>query len=309
MQTPECISLSTMRPTSMPSRSIICLGNFDGVHLAHRKLLRLALKLRRENYQDTPCAVFCFCEPSSDYLLSAPPAHLSTLSQKLEYFKEEGIEYAFLIDFASVKDLSCAEFAQTLLKDTCHCVAAVCGFNYHFGKGGTGDAKQLEQLLGCPVMIQEEVRDHNETVSSTRIRRFLSDGSVEEATRLLQRPYCFTARVVHGKALGHKLNAPTLNQFFPTNMLIPRHGVYVTECEVDGKVYRGVSNVGVHPTVDTDARVNCETYLLDFSGNLYEKDLTVSFLKFLRPEKQFSNVKALQAQIQQDIFEARNYCK
>lgn len=307
MPTIECIALSDMMPTKIPTESVICLGNFDGVHLAHRELLRLGCKMRRESFGNAACAVFCFREPSSDYLSPAKPAHLSTLAQKLQYFREEGVEYVFLADFPAVQELSAAEFAQMLLVKSCHCVAAVCGFNYRFGKGGLGSAKELSALLGCPVAVQSEVRAEDDTVSSTRIRRLLSEGNAEEAARLLTRPYCFSAKVVHGKALGQKLDAPTLNQYFPKNMLIPRCGVYVTACEVDGKLYRGVSNVGVRPTVDQNAEVNCETYLLDFSGNLYDKEIKLSFLKFLRPEQKFENAELLRRQIQADILAAKKY--
>jgi riboflavin kinase/FMN adenylyltransferase len=135
----------------------------------------------------------------------------------------------------------------------------------------------------------------------------LEVGEVEEANALLTRPYGFEAEVVHGKALGKQWNTPTVNQYFPDGLLIPRHGVYVTENEVDGVCYRGVTNVGVHPTVDQDASVNCETHLLDFAGDLYGKKTKLSFLKFLRPEQKFESADALRAQIFADIEAVRNY--
>ena len=302
----ESICLIENKHAALPDECVIALGNFDGVHLAHRALLRLAKKMRDESFPNAACTVFCFREPSSDFLSDASPAHLSTLAQKLEYFREEGVEYVFLVDFPTVKNLSPDIFATELLQGKCRCVAAVCGFNYRFGKDGAGTAKQLSTLLSCPVLVQNEISVDGETVSSTRIRKLLLEGCVKDAAALLTRPYVFSANVVHGKSLGHKLDAPTINQFFPSKMLIPRHGVYLTACEVDGRVLHGVSNVGVHPTVDADAKVNCETYLLDFSGDLYGKSVRISFLKFLRPEQKFNDEAALRQQIHADIEAARN---
>ena len=252
-----------MTPAAFPTASVICLGNFDGVHLAHRALLREARRLCSTEYPQAACAVFCFRAPSSDHLTPNRIAHLCTLEQKLERFRNAGMDYAFLIDFPEIRDLSPDAFATDILRNGCHAIAAVCGFNYRFGKGGTGTPALLEKTLRIPVSVQSEICVGGETVSSTRIRRLLLEGCVEEANALLTLPYSFTAEVIHGKALGHKLGFPTVNQAFPPKMLIPRHGVYITDCEINGKHYRGVSNVGAHPTVDEGAEVNCETHILD----------------------------------------------
>ena len=304
----ECISLATMQQAAPPTESIVCLGNFDGVHLAHRKLLRLAKEIQGKKFLTASTAVFCFYSPSFDYIPGRSIGHLSTLSQKLEYFRQEGIEYAFLTDFPSVQTLSPADFTA-LIKTECRCAAVLCGFNYHFGFHGAGSAQDLSPLMGCPAFVQEEVCFDGKTVSSTEIRRLLTEGQVEAANELLLRPFSFTASVVHGKSLGRHLGAPTINQNLPEKMLIPRHGVYVTECEIDGKHFRGVSNIGRHPTVDGDLGVNCETHLLDFDGDLYGKEITVSFLKFIRDEKKFESQEALQLQIAHDILQARAFIK
>ncbi len=302
----EWIDLASMAPCPPPAACVLSLGNFDGVHLAHRALLQSAKELCEDQFPNAVSAVFCFRRPSSDYLSSTPSEHLSTLSQKLEFFRESGAKAVCLADFPTLQSLSPADFAA-LLREQCRCLAAVCGFNYRFGKNGAGQALQLESLLGAPVLVQPEITDGEEAISSTRIRRLLSLGETEEAARLLARPFSFSSPVLHGKALGHKLGAPTVNQRFPEGLLIPRHGVYLTNCLLDGRHYHGVSNVGSHPTVDAAAEVNCETYLLDCSGDLYGKEITVSFLKFLRPEKRFASKEALMAQIQADISAAKAY--
>ena len=303
----SCVSLSTMTESPPPAASVLCLGNFDGVHLAHRSLLEKAKKLRSRLSADTACGVFCFSASPAEYLTQNPPAYLCTHAQKLELFRACGMDYAFVVDFPAVRNMSPADFIQKILKEQCNCVGAVCGFNFRFGKQGAGTAELLKQALSAPVEIQDAVLQDGEPISSTRIRKCLLEGNVKAATALLGRPYSFSAPVIHGKHLGHRLGAPTINQRIPDKMLIPAHGVYITDCEIDGRRFRGITNVGVRPTVERDAQVNCETYLLDFEGDLYEKEILVAFLERVRPERQFSSQEELQAQIHRDIEAARNY--
>ena len=304
----ECISLASGQTIPIPEANIICLGNFDGVHLGHRALLRRAKQLQATDpkFHSASCAVFCFREHPSA-LLGRSTAQLCTLEQKLEAFAAEGMNCVIFADFFEIRDLSPDEFAQTVLVELCHCQAAVCGFNYRYGKGGLGTPDQLQSTLPARVEILEEITAFGDTVSSSRIRALLSQGEVQTAALLLNRPYSFTSSVLHGKQLGRRLGTPTINQTIPKGLQIPLRGVYITECKIGNKSYRGVSNIGVHPTVDADAPVNCETYLLDFSGDLYGQTVTVSLLAFLRPEQRFESLDALRTQILADVDRARNF--
>ena len=303
----ECLSLPDKNPVPISEATILCLGNFDGVHLGHRARLKKAVELKAE-LPHAACGVFCFRTPPAELLLGAKaPSRLSTTEQKLDAFCEAGMEFVILADFAEMKDLSPLAFVQTVLMEQCHCAAAVCGFNYHFGVGGSGTAELLRNTLPHPVVIVDAVNLVGDIVSSSRIRSLLKNGDVETAALLLGHPYTLQAPVIHGKGLGHHLGAPTINQRFSERTQLPRYGVYVTQCEIGGMRYRGVTNVGVHPTVDKDALVNCETYLLDFDGSLYGEDVSVSFLHFLRPEQKFESREALSAQIQADIEAARAF--
>ncbi len=306
MYSVECISLSDRRPAEQPASAVVCLGNFDGVHIGHRALFQTATEIRARQKGKVACAVLCFRAPSTDFLSSRHPAHLSTLEQKLELFYEAGMDYAYLIDFPSIRHLSPDEFANDVLRDTCHACAVVCGFNYRFGAGGRGNPEDLKRLLTVEVAVQNEITVGGETVSSTRIRNLLTEGNAAEAAQLLTRPYSIRAEVLHGKSLGKRWGFPTLNQRFPQESLIPRHGVYLTDCEINGRLYRGISNVGTRPTVDCDAAVNCETFVLDFSEDVYGSLVTVSFLEYLRPEQKFESEDALREQIQKDVQAARS---
>ena len=304
-----CISLSGQQISPIPQETVICLGNFDGVHTAHRALLSRASELQKEVCPTAARCVFCFFEPSWTAFSGDVPLLLSTLKEKLVAFYECGIEYAILCDFAMVKDFSPEQFVKDVLLEGCHCKAAVCGFNYRFGKKGIGTAKTLAALLAKPVYVEQEFLMNGDVVSSTRIRELLKQGNVREAATLLGTPYSITSIVIHGKALGKKLGFPTANQEIPQNKLVPQNGVYLTRCIIDDRQYYGMTNVGVHPTVDKDAQRNCETYLLDATVDAYGKELTVSFLEFLRPEQKFESVEALCAQLNADVSRARELIK
>ncbi len=304
---PECISLQPGLSARAPAETVLALGNFDGVHLGHRALLERAVTLRQERFPKAALGVFCFREQSSDFLFPNPPGHLCSLAEKLERFRDAGMEYVFLGDFPALRYMDAESFAREILREECHAVAAVCGFNYRFGIGGTGTPTQLEVALGAPVEVCPEVCIDGETVSSTRIRRLLARGQVEDANRLLSLPFSFSAPVLHGKALGRKLGSPTINQRIPAGLQLPLRGVYVTECTVGGVSLRGVTNVGVRPTVDANEEVNCETYLLDFDREIYGETVKTAFLHFLRPEKSFSDLNALRQQIECDIRVAKEY--
>ncbi len=306
MPSVKYISLQTEQTSTISEASILCLGNFDGVHFAHRTLLREAKKLQAEKMPHAMCGVFCFERPSGDFLSSNPPKHLTTLEQKLKYFADEGMDFAIIADFETLKGLSPEVFVKNILIGECTCKGAVCGYNYRFGKFGAGDYKILQDLLAPnPVIMVPPVYMNGDTVSSTRIRSLLEKGNVKEANTLLTVPFSVTALVEHGKGLGHKLGAPTFNQTFPKEILIPANGVYLTRCIVDNTPYYGVTNVGIRPTVDVAAPPNIETHLLNYEGDLYQRELTVEFIDYIRPEQKFISIDALQKQIQQDIKTAQ----
>ena len=151
--------------------------------------------------------------------------------------------------------------------------------------------------------------DGGEAVSSTRVRQAITAGEMERARQLLGRRYFLDFPVEHGKALGRRLQFPTINQPIPPQMVLPRFGVYATMAQVDGKTYAGVTNIGVRPTVEKGVTPRAETYLIGFSGDLYGKEIPVTFLSFLRPEQKFDSVEALRAQIAADAQKADQIVK
>lgn len=318
--TPRLICLDLRGPIPRPQNSplaptVLCLGNFDGVHLAHIALLRKGRELTEALRGDPDlkasalCGVFCFFRPSGDYFLTANthPTHLTTLKERITALRASGADLVWLCDFPSVRDLSPNGFLH-LLRDTCGCVGTVCGYNHRFGAQAGGTPRLLEEFFGqdrTAVLAALEI--DGSPVSSSRIRACLKTGDVETAARLLGRPYALEGRVLHGKSLGHTWGFPTANQNFPADRLIPAHGVYAVACHTPSGIYPGVANIGLRPTVEAPTRVNCETHIIGFSGNLYGKTIKIEFLKFLRPEQKFDSVEALQTAIRRDTDAAATY--
>ncbi|MBR5616254.1 MAG: riboflavin biosynthesis protein RibF [Clostridia bacterium] len=298
-------------PTDL--RFALALGNFDGVHLAHRALLTSAVQ-KAASIESCHSAVFCFDPPSSYYLARNFEGHLSTLQEKLAIFASCGIEYAFLADFPSLRDMTAETFIWQILRDVCHAEAVVCGFNFRFGQGGKGDFAMLKEAFGisrteviAPYSIRLPDEQGEVIVSSTQIRTALRCGDVCTAQTMLGEPYRFTSPVVRGKQLGRTLGIPTVNQFAPEGKLLPAEGIYVTRALIGSEWVGGVSNVGVHPTVDEHAVLNCETHLLCFEGDIYDSVVTIEFLQRLRDEKRFDTVQELRDAIQKDIRTATEY--
>jgi riboflavin kinase/FMN adenylyltransferase len=320
----------------------VTLGNFDGVHLGHRALLRKALSTARKF--DLPAAAVTF-DPHPLRLLkgeNAPP-QLISLQGKLDCFEQLGLDVALVLPFTrEIAAMRPEEFVRAVLLDALHTRALVVGYDYAFGRDRRGNAAlltELGRLHGFSVEEAPALLKGGEPVSSTRIRALLREGDVAGAARLLGRPYSAEGIVEHGKARGGSLlGFPTANLSPDAGILLPRHGAYVVAVEIDsrskkqagevcpacaceggrlpladssgqkpdtlsGRVLRGVANVGVNPTFGNGfARV--ETHILHFNGDLYGVPLKVHFLQRIRDERKFASVDELAARIRQDVREA-----
>ena len=299
--------LPEMTAASLPDRPFsFALGSFDGVHIGHRRLLSEAARLSAEIPGCAP-AVWTF----ASLVKGDPPVPLlTTTEEKLRLFARAGMEYAVLADFDTVRSMSAEEFASSYLPGVMRCRAAVCGFNFRFGRGGLGDAELLARLLGergIPVSVVQPVLSGSRIVSSTRIRAAVAEGDMESACTLLGRPFSICFPVVYGNQLGRTIGLPTINQDFPAGHIIPCHGIYACICTVGNRRYAGVANVGVRPSVRSDGHVNCETHIIDYDGFLYGQEIRVEFCHRLRGEKRFPSVEALRAAIEADVQHTRDY--
>ena len=305
------LDLFTFSETSDRPRTVLGLGNFDGVHLAHRELLesvvRLSKKIGKSGDTAVP-AVWCFERPSSDFLSLAPVGHLTTLEQRLIQFRDSGIRYAILDRFEDVRDMPAPEFIETRLRGDCKCAGVVCGFNFRFGRNGAGTPELLkESFEHCVVKPRRSCM--GSVVSSSRIRWLIRAGDLELANLLLGRPFELIGTVHQGRHLGRELGVPTINQTFGTDCVVPRRGIYITQTVVGEEIYPSVSNVGFRPTVETGRELNCETHILGFDADLYGIKVAVRFLRRLRDEMRFENTEALRSAIQEDIRNAQWFFK
>jgi riboflavin kinase/FMN adenylyltransferase len=285
--------------------SAVALGSFDGIHIGHQAVISGVAAGKASGLMPT---VFTFEESPLAQLNGKPAAELMTNEQKIKSMEALGIEQIYMLPFSMVMDLTAQEFVTEVLIKICRAKKVCCGFNFHFGHGGKADSITLQKLCATydiEVRIVPAVVVGGEPVSSTRIRGLIAAGEVKKAAELLGRPFGFDFIVVRGRQLGRQLGAPTINQPFPQGFILPKFGVYASHVYVDGKQYYGVTNVGVKPTVGSDCTL-AETWIPDFSGDLYDRKIQVDLLEFVRPEKKFHDLSELRAEIFRNKESAKN---
>lgn len=275
--------------------SAVSLGKFDGFHRGHRLLLDRILEPPK-----LYATVFTF-----DGILNGKQIYLE--EEKRSLLERLGVEREVLFPFSEkTRSMTPETFIREMLVERMDAKLICVGEDFHFGKDRRGDVDMLSKYApqyGYELCVFPKIKEDGEVISSTRIRGELAQGRIEKANRLLGDPYFVRGEVVHGNALGRTIGMPTANLLPGEQKLLPAYGVYATRVEADGKVYGGVTNVGVKPTIGAD-RANVETTLLHFDGNLYGKQITVYFLEFLRPEQRFDSLEELKAQMSRDRAKA-----
>ncbi len=279
----------------------IILGNFDGVHIAHKKLIESAC-------QKGNSTAFIFDKHPSTLLGKSVPVIMPN-SIKKEIIEDLGCQVHFepltseilaTEPESFVRDILCKNFAPDFV---------FAGYNYTFGKNGAGGADDLKaygKKYGFSVEIIDEIKFMGKTVSSTLVRELLQNGDIESANKILSKPYRIRAKVTKGKKLGRTLGFPTINTEFEENLVIPAFGVYVSNTIIEGKAYKSITNIGTNPTVE-NAVPRAESYIFDFSEDLYGKTVDVILLKKLRDEKKFSGKEELMVAVKEDINTAKKF--
>ena len=274
--------------------TLLALGFFDGLHTAHRDLLNEAKEIARA--EGLSFGVFTF---KSDGAIKKDSGRLYNDAEKAEMLEEMGADYLIFADFGAISGASPENFVKKILVGELNCRICVAGFNFRFGRGAAADSATLTRLMEeCDgkAVICDEITADGTTLSATLIRGLIADGQIEEANRLLGAPYYIKGRVSHGRADGRKIGFPTANVVIESGRLVPRKGVYRTTSIIDGKIYSGVSNVGVCPTFEGD-QVRLEIHLINYDGDLYGKEIKTYLLGFIRPEMKFGSIDELKMQI------------
>lgn len=275
----------------------VALGIFDGVHLGHREVMRLT-----EN-SGIP-AVFTFNNTSLHTKQGRMIEYIYTDEQKAALIRELGIRDILSEDFSDIHDMSGEEFAENILAGKLKASSVACGRDFRFGRDascGINELVVLGRKYGFEVRVAEDVLYGGKAVSSGRIRSLLSEGNVTEAAELLGRSYMISGRIVHGRQIGRTLDFPTVNQLFSEGQLLPRFGVYASSVLIDGRHYESVTNIGVKPTIEGERSPLAETHIIDFSGDLYGRELNVELRGFIRSEVKFNSLEELKEQISRDI--------
>lgn len=291
------------------NKRVIALGFFDGVHLGHAALLNRTLAVAKD--KGLRPAVMTF-DAHPDNLVAGREVVplINSPEDRADIIRRIfGIEDVIFLHFdEAMMRMDWREFIDNLASDFCtrHLVA---GHDFSFGYRGEGDAQKLTERcrelgLGCDII--PEVRKDGRIISSTFIRTLIAEGNMPLAEEYLGHPYCLSDTVHFGYRFGRTIDAPTINMYFATGVLVPTHGVYATWVYLDdGSHFMGVTNVGVRPTVGGTDKVTAESFILDFDGNLYGRKVRVEFVKMLRPEKKFQNTLELKKQIHRDAETVR----
>ena len=296
---------------TLPSSTVIALGTFDGVHIAHKAILREAAALK-ERLGAGLVGAWCFSELPANVFGKKVTPMICTLEEKIERILDSGMDFVAVGDLRALSTVSAEDFVDKILIEKLGCIGAVCGFNNRFGHKGLGNPTLLYNRFGKDgAAVVDEITLGGETVSSSAIREHILGGELQRARDMLSQPVALTAPVVGGKQLGQVLGFPTANQTFPDNIIIPKKGIYATLCYTEqGERRIGVSNVGIRPTITDGSdthHVNCETYICNFDRTIYGEKLRVEFCKYLREEQKFNSVEALRDQIANDVKNALAY--
>lgn len=300
-----------LNASDLPRGGIVTIGNFDGVHRGHRKILKTVVDRARETGRASVAILFD-PHPLSVLRPDMAPRQIQTLRQKEEAIEAIGIETLVLIPFT--RDFSLTEpedFVRGFLADRLGASELHLGQHFAFGRGKRGDLALLKRMgpdCGFVASGIDEVIYKGEPISSTRVRNALERGEVADAGAMLGREYELDGIVSKGERVGHKLGYPTIN-LAPENEFHPGDGVYVTRIALASfdRRFDGVTNIGRRPTLYEGTRVTIETFVLDFSANVYGERVRLFFLERLREERKFPSVDALTEQIGRDIEAARAY--
>ena len=289
------------------TRPVLALGNFDGLHRGHRKILDRVCRVARERGA-TPVVMTFDPHPPRVVRADKAPPLLMTKAQKIDAFEDAGLQGAAIVRFTlEMSRWDPETFVQTVLVDWLRVADVWVGANFLFGHDRTGNFSLLRTLgarYGFKAEKIDPVRYKDFVVSSTRIRRLISEGRVDEAGALLGHQYYIEGRVVHGDERGRTLGFPTAN-VCTKNELLPPNGVYATTVTIDGVVLRSVTNVGTRPTVDSSGTTTIETHIFDVDRDLYGAAVRVGFVQRLRDERTFESLDLLTAQIAADCTRAR----
>ena len=293
------IIIDSLNQLNMTRETTVTIGKFDGIHRGHRELVE---RIVREAEKQNLCSVVFTIEfPDS--------LRIYTDEETERILSDLGVDYWVRIPFTEeLRDESREDFLQDVLLDRLKMKVIVSGYDFTFGKGALGNAdylKEVEETFGFHYLHEDTEFDGEGAVSSTRIRKDLAEGKVEAASFRLGRYYYVEGEIIHGAHIGSSIGFPTVNVVPGKGKLLPLFGVYSVLCEVDGKRYGGVANLGLKPTVHNVTEPLLEAHLFDCNEDLYGKFCRISLVSFIREERKLNSLEGLKSQIALDVVSAK----
>lgn len=283
----------------------IVLGNFDGFHIGHQELIKNLLEISK--IKNLNPSILLFKEHTKSALDKDEFKYLTKLNDKIEICKQLGLDNIFIISFENIKSLTPIEFLN-FLKDKLNVKGIIVGDDYTFGEFASGNILFMKEYCDKNQILLNtisQVKLEDDIIKSTNIRNLIEDGKVEKASVLLGRPYKISGIVNHGYKRGRKLGFPTANISIEREYILPKEGVYLTKTIIDNKdEHNSLSFVGKNITFN-EKELKIETYILDYSGDLYGKEIKIEFINFIRSNKKFDDPKDLINQIKMDIEKSK----
>lgn len=288
--------------------SAVTLGKFDGIHQGHQMLIDNVLSFKDKGYTSV---MFTFLYHPYNLFSNNEFKSIYTEEEKVKKLSQSSLDVLVSYPFTQETILIEPEdFIKTILIEKLGAKIIVVGNDFRFGHNRRGDVnmlKAMESVYGYKVIALEKKRWQDTVISSSLIRNEIEKGNMEMVNSLLGKPYSVYGKVLHGKKIGRTLGMPTTNLIPPTNKLLPPCGVYATKTIIDNMSYPGMTNIGYKPTVGKEKDKGVETYLYDFDGDLYGKEIEVQILTYERPEVKFDNLEDLKNKMQEDLLYGRKY--
>lgn len=280
---------------------VLCLGFFDGMHLAHQKLIDEAISVGQANNLET--GLVTFSTQVMSFIKNEQFFFLTSLETKIDIAKAKGFDYVYVLNVEP--DLINQDPEEFISRFLSQANTLVVGFDFSFGKFGKGTVETLLSHPEFTTVVIPEMTDHDEKIGSTRIRELLSQGNITDANRLLGKPYALQGEVVIGKGRGKILGYPTANLDYD-GYFLPKNGVYATWFEVDGQFLQSMTNIGDNPTF-FGKKITVESHIFRFGADLYGKSVRIHFLAYIREEIKYTSTANLVQQMQKDELQVQHF--
>ena len=279
----------------------LALGYFDGVHLGHQAVIKNAVNYAKQNGGKS--AVITFKDHPCCFFHGVCPKYILTREYREKFIADLGVDYLYELDFEKLAGLSAEEYLENILIKHFSPKSISTGFNHNFGHNKTGDVKFLEQesvKYNYKYFALPPQKYDGEVISSTKIRKLLSDGQIDTANKMLGRNFIIEGTVIKGRQIGRTIGFRTANILYPLELIDIPFGVYSVLVNYASQTYQGIANFGVRPTVNGHGAL-LEVHILDFEKDIYGEVLEVKFIKMLRTERKFDSLDSLKQQISRDI--------